>query len=239
MGFFDSGNRFVKTQTAVVTIIIINVIVYALQLLFKSYNITEWGSLHYFTSPAFFPHQIITSVFMHSDDFTRGSGFTHILFNMFCLYTFGTMLERVWGAKKFFMFYMICGVGASVIMMLAIPFTAEQFAKSAEAAKYGGYSTDLVKTYINQYSALGASGAIMGVEAAFVYLFPNVELMIMFIPIPIKAKYIIPAFILLDLFGGFYRIAGDNIGHFAHLGGALIGFLLVLYWNKTNRKTFY
>ena len=234
MGFFDAGNKFGKTQSAVVSIIIINVVVYAIQLLFKSYNVTEWGSLHYFSSPLFYPHQIITSIFMHDN-----AGFTHILFNMFCLYTFGTMLERVWGAKKFFMFYMICGVGASLIMMLAIPFTAEQFAKSAEAAQYGGYSSELVKSYINQYSALGASGAIMGVEAAFVYLFPNTELYVMFIPIPLKAKYVIPAFMLLDLFGGFYHIQGDNIGHFAHLGGALIGFLLVLYWNKTNKKTFY
>ncbi len=234
MGFYDAGNRLAKIQSAVVTIIIINVIVYVIQLLFKSYNVTEWGALHYFSSAHFYPHQIITSIFMHDS-----GGFTHILFNMFCLYTFGTMLESVWGAKKFFMFYMICGVGASLIMMFAIPFTAEQFAKSAEAAQYGGYSKELVKSYIDQYSALGASGAIMGVEAAFVYLFPNTELYVMFIPIPLKAKYVIPGFMLLDLFGGFYHIQGDNIGHFAHLGGALIGFLLVLYWNKTNRKTFY
>jgi membrane associated rhomboid family serine protease len=234
MGFYDSGNRFGKTQSAVVTIIIINVVVYAIQMLFKSHNVTQWGALHHYTSEYFYPHQIISSIFMHSD-----VSFTHILFNMFCLYTFGTMLENVWGAKKFFMFYMICGVGASLIMLLAIPFTAEQFAKSAESLEYGGYSTDLVKSYINEYSALGASGAIMGVEAAFVYLFPNVELMVMFVPIPIKAKYVIPGFMLLDLFGGFYHIKGDNIGHFAHLGGALVGFLLVLYWNKTNRKTFY
>jgi rhomboid-like protein len=234
MSFYDSGNRFQKINSAVKVIIIINVIVYVLQLILKSYNFTQWGSLHYFSSPLFYPHQIITSIFMHDD-----KGFMHIFFNMFCLYTFGTMLEMVWGAKKFFSFYMICGVGASIIMLLTIPFSAGQFAKSQEAIEFLGDTSSAVDWFKNNYSALGASGAIMGVEAAFAYLFPNTELMIMFIPIPVKAKYVIPGFILLDLFGGFYRVQGDNIGHFAHLGGALVGFLLVLYWNKTNKKTFY
>jgi membrane associated rhomboid family serine protease len=234
MGFFDSGNRFIKTNSAVKIIIGVNVVVYLLQLFFKSYNVTQWGALHFYTSPLFYPHQLITSVFMHDD-----RGFTHILFNMFCLYTFGTMLERVWGAKKFFSFYMICGVGASLIMLLSIPFSASQFANSPEGINIAAETGNVIDWYKFNYSALGASGAIMGVEAAFAYLFPNTELMIMFIPVPIKAKYVIPGFILLDLFGGFYRIAGDNVGHFAHLGGALIGFLIVLYWNKTNKKTFY
>ena len=97
----------------------------------------------------------------------------------------------------------------------------------------------LITAYKNEYAALGASGAIMGVMAAFGYLFPNTEMYVMFVPIPIKAKFVIPVFILIDLFGGLYQFAGDNVGHFAHLGGAIVGFLLILYWNKTNRKTFY
>jgi membrane associated rhomboid family serine protease len=234
MSFYSSGNSFQKINSAVKAIIIINVVVYLIQILFKSYNVTQWGSLHYFTSPDFYPHQIITSIFMHDN-----TGFMHILFNMFCLYTFGTVLESVWGAKKFFSFYMICGIGASIIMLLTIPFTAGQFAESQKASELFGTKSEAIDWFKNIYSALGASGAIMGVEAAFAYLFPNTELMIMFIPVPVKAKYVIPGFILLDLFGGFYRIEGDNIGHFAHLGGALVGFLLVLYWNKTNKKTFY
>jgi membrane associated rhomboid family serine protease len=234
MGYFDSGNRFQKVDSAVKSIIIINVLVYLIQLLFKSYNVTEWGALHHFTSPLFYPHQIITTMFMHSD-----TSFMHIIFNMFCLYTFGTILERVWGSKKFFSFYMICGVGASLIFMLTIPFSAEQFSKSSEALGYFESTTVAYDWFKNNNSAVGASGAIMGVEAAFAFLFPNTELMIMFIPVPVKAKYVISGFILLDLFGGFYRMPGDNIGHFAHLGGALVGFLMVLYWNKTNKKTFY
>jgi membrane associated rhomboid family serine protease len=235
MAYFDSGNRFQKIDSAVKTIIIVNIAVYLIQILFKSRGVTEWGALHHYSSTLFYPHQIITNIFMHDD-----GGFTHILFNMFCLYTFGTMLERIWGAKKFFSFYMMCGVGASIIMMLSIPFTAAQMVNSIQATgALDGTTNENIETVKNFYSCLGASGAVMGVEAAFAYLFPNTELMIMFIPAPVKAKYVIPGFILLDLFGGFYRIQGDNIGHFAHLGGALIGFLLVLYWNKTNKKTFY
>jgi membrane associated rhomboid family serine protease len=158
---------------------------------------------------------------------------------MFGLYMFGSVLEKFWGSKRFLIFYLICGIGASVILCLSIPFSAELFAKSAAGAEYGGYSPQLVQAYIEQYKALGASGAIMGIMAAFAWLFPNTEMYVMFIPIPVKAKYIIPVFVLLDLFGGFYQIKGDNIGHFAHLGGALIGLIIVLIWNKTNKKTFY
>jgi membrane associated rhomboid family serine protease len=234
MSFFASGNGFQNENPAVKNIIIANVIIFLAQLLVKPFDITEWGAMHYYSSHLFQPHQIITNMFLHS----KGN-FAHLIFNMFCLYTFGTMLEKVWGAKKFLIFYFICGIGAAIILMLFIPFTAEQFAKSAEAVQYGGYSKQLVEQFKNEYSAIGASGAIMGVEAAFVYYFPNTELYVMFIPIPLKAKYVIPFFILIDLYSGFNRIAGDNVGHFAHLGGALVGFLLVLFWNKTNKKTFY
>lgn len=230
---FNSGNSIQKQSPVVFNLIIINALLYFAQVAIKPFNLTEWGSLHYYTSPQFYPHQIITNIFLHSP-----SDFAHILFNMFCLWTFGTFLERYWGSKRFLIFYLACGIGASLILMFSIPFSAEQFAKSSEAAQYGGYSAALVESFKQQYTALGASGAIMGLEAAFVYLFPNTQLYIMFIPIPVKAKYVIPFFILIDLFGGFYHIAGDNVGHFAHLGGALIGFLIVYFWNR-NRKTFY
>ena len=211
------GNNLQRSSPIVFNLIIINVLMFVAQLLIKPFSVTEWGALHYYTSPLFYPHQLITNVFLHSPD-----NFGHILFNMFCLWTFGTILEKVWGSKRFLIFYLVCGVGASLILMLSIPFSAEQFAKSAEAAQFGGYSASLVESFKQQYSALGASGAIMGLEAAFVYLFPNTQLYIMFIPIPIKAKYVIPFFILIDVFGGFYHIQGDNVGHFAHQGIAIL-----------------
>ena len=134
----------------------------------------------------------------------------HILFNMFALWSFGSWLERAWGPKRFLIFYLACGLAA------------------------GG-----AHLFLTNNAAVGASGAIMGLFAAFAYLFPNTELMIMPIPIPIKAKWVCLVYVLIDLFGGIGQLQGDNIAHFAHLGGALTGFLIVLFWNKTNRKTLY
>jgi membrane associated rhomboid family serine protease len=188
-------------------LLIANVLVYLAQLYFKNSQtpLEIYGALWPIASGNFKIWQLITHMFMH------GSWF-HILFNMFTLYMFGAQLEQVWGAKRFFNFYMICGIVAGVAQLF-----------------FGG----------NEGYAVGASGAIMGVLAAFTYLFPNTPLYIMFIPIPIKAKYAIPGLMALDLFGGIAQVNGDNIAHWAHLGGAITGFILVLLWNKTNRKTFY
>ena len=142
------------------------------------------------------------------------AGFGHIFFNMFNLWMFGRILENVWGPKKFLLFYFICGLGA------AAAFLGEQYIT-------GNYNY-----------AVGASGAVMGVLAAFAYLFPNTELMLIFFPVPIKAKWIVIFMIAFDLFGGLGRTS-DGVAHWAHLGGAAVGFLLVLFWNKTNKKTFY
>jgi membrane associated rhomboid family serine protease len=233
MSFYSSGNSFQRNSPIVFYLIVANVAVFLLQNIFAKADVTKFISLHYFTSLDFKPYQIITNFFAHSTEMFR-----HIIFNMFCLYTFGTALEKVWGSKRFFTFYMICGVGASIIVLLMVPFSAEQFVKSV-GVDVGLNTAEIIEDFKMQYSCLGASGAVMGIEAAFAYLFPNTELMLMFIPVPIKAKYLIPGFILLDLYGGLGYTGNDGIGHFAHLGGALVGFLLVVYWNKTNKKTFY
>ena len=136
-------------------------------------------------------------------------GFFHLFFNMFVLWMFGTMLERSWGPKRFLIFYMACGLAAGVAHLL-----------------------------LQNVPAVGASGAIMGLFAAFAYLFPNTELIIFPIPVPIKAKYAVAIMAAFDLFGGVYP-SGSNIAHFAHLGGLVMGFILVMIWNKTNKKTFY
>jgi membrane associated rhomboid family serine protease len=136
-------------------------------------------------------------------------GFFHLLFNMFVLWMFGTMLERIWGPKRFFIFYFACGLAAGFAHLL-----------------------------LQNAPAVGASGAIMGLLAAFAYLFPNTQLIMFPIPVPIKAKYAIALLAAYDIFGG-VSSSGDNIAHFAHLGGLVMGFILVLTWNKTNKKTFY
>ena len=146
--------------------------------------------------------------------FTHG-GLFHIFFNMFSLWMFGRILENVWGPKRFLLFYFLCGIGAAAVHLLVQYLTGS-----------GG-------------PTVGASGAVMGLFAAFGYLFPNTELYIMFIPVPVKAKWAVLGLIGLDLFMGLGSFAGDNVARFAHLGGALTGFILVLIWNKTNRRRFY
>jgi membrane associated rhomboid family serine protease len=209
-------------------LLIINVIAFFAQQAVP--GLTEWGALHYWRSPLFKPHQIITHMFLHGN-------FTHILFNMIALYFFGGMLENFWGAKRFLNFYLICGLGAALVQMIMIPWEVTRSVQAMTDIP-AEYLNDAVQQSINQYSMIGASGAIMGVMAAFAWLFPNTEIYIYF-AIPIKAKYLIPVYVLADLFGGFSRQPGDNVGHFAHLGGALVGILIVIFMNRTNRRNFY
>jgi membrane associated rhomboid family serine protease len=207
---FTRPDRF---PPIVKNLIILNVLAWIAQLSLDSqYNITLKGALWPVGTPMFEPYQIFTSMFLHAPSFEQ---FFHILFNMFALFMFGRVLENVWGAKRFLFFYLACGVGASAAHLAMQYFMG------------GGVP------------AVGASGAVMGIMVAFGYLFPNTELMIVPIPIPVKAKWVVIGYVLLDLFGGFGKVAGDNVAHFAHLGGALTGFIIVLIWNKTNRRTLY
>jgi membrane associated rhomboid family serine protease len=227
-------------------LIIINVLVWlAQQMLDKQYHITEKIALYPIMPEqlkeivlrssgltdyyGFHPFQIATHMFAHGPLY-------HILFNMFALWMFGRILENVWGPKKFLLFYLSCGVGSAVCHLLIQYFRCEELLHVVQANPSDPRIQDLLGALS---TAVGASGAIMGIFAAFAYLFPNTELYIMFIPIPIKAKWAVIGMAAIDLFGGFANMSGDNIAHFAHLGGALTGFILVLIWNKTNRRTFY
>lgn len=210
MSFNNYGNNFQKSTPIVFNLIIINALVFLAQILLDGQNntflfqqrITGKIALYPLHSGYFEPYQLVTHMFAHG-------GFTHILFNMFALWSFGTWLERSWGPKKFLIFYLACGLSAGVAHLL-----------------------------IENSPAVGASGAIMGLFAAFAYLFPNSQLVFFPIPFPIKAKYAVAIMAAIDLFGGIAP-AGSNIAHFAHLGGLAMGFILVIFWNKTNRKTFY
>lgn len=211
------STRMDRFPPVVKNLIIINVLVWVAQLIYdKQWGLTLKLGLWPFDTPYFEPYQIATHMFAHASYDAGGNVmFFHILFNMFGLYMFGRILENVWGPKRFLLFYLACGVGAAAAHLIM------QYVM-------GGFSF-----------AVGASGAVMGVFVAFGYLFPNTQLMIIPIPVPIKAKWLVIVYILLDLFGGFGNVTGSNIAHFAHLGGALTGFLLVFFWNKTNRRTLY
>jgi len=232
MAFNNFGNRFQSTTPVVLNLIIINVLVFLVQMVLGTKEgldpVTDLFALHHYKSEVFRPYQIVTHMFMHG-------GFFHLLFNMLALWMFGSVVERAWGPKRFLIFYLVCGVVAALTQMGSYAFDFWQYDHMA-------MSSELEEQYqlaLRMGATVGASGAIMGVLAAFGYLFPNTELFIMPIPFPVKAKWAILGIIALDVFGGISRVPGDNIAHFAHIGGAVTGFLLVLYWNKTNKKTFY
>lgn len=229
-------------------LLIINLLMFVALLIFQSRG-TDLNSelgLYNVASSEFRPFQIVTHMFMHGN-------FIHIFFNMFALISFGAILERVWGPKRFLLFYLITGIGAVVLYSIVNYIEYSELVKHMSAAdveyvKANGlevirsnhnYFGDAEKLNANLFTPMvGASGAIYGLLVGFGVLFPNTEMMMIFLPIPIKAKYFIPILIAFALFGGFANSEGDNVAHFAHLGGALFGFILVKMWMK-DRNNFY
>lgn len=216
-------------------LIIINVLFYIAQLTLESqFHLTQKLMLYPIKFEDFRPYQVFTHMFAHSPN-----NFFHIFFNMFSLWMFGRRLENLWGPGRFLFFYLACGIGAAACHMIVQYIRFDQVVQQTYEALERGDEETAVRIFRQIGPALGASGAVMGVMAGFAYLFPNTEFIGMFIPIPIKAKWLILALVAADLFGGFSNMSRDNVGHFAHLGGALTGFIIVLLWNKSNRKTFY
>ena len=231
------GNSFQRTTPVVLNLIIINVLIYFAGTVLsgasgsneESNKMYELFALHYYKSAYFKPYQLVTHMFMHGS-------FFHLAFNMLALWMFGSIIEKVWGPKRFLIFYLICGFGAALTQMASYAYDFSQVDYSNV-----DMSLNMQKLFLVSQNAatVGASGAIMGVLAAYGYLFPNTQLFIMPIPFPVKAKWAVIGIIALDVFGGVSRTQNDNVAHFAHVGGALIGFLIVLYWNKTKKQTFY
>jgi len=230
------GGGLGSMPPVVKSLLIINVLVFFLQYAFQrsgSYEPFErLFALHDIHSVYFKPHQLITHLFMHG-------GFTHIFFNMLALWMFGSTLEGVWGSKRFFNFYMICGLGAAVlhlgILYVENAPIMDIFHQLSPAEQDQLLYSDTFKINV---ATIGASGAVFGCLAAFAYLFPNQPLYIYGL-FPVKAKWLILGYAGLELYLGIRNSAGDNVAHWAHLGGALAGIIMVLLWNKTNRRNFY
>ena len=216
-------------------LIIINVIFY-----FGSQFIGNLGydilALHYYENEKFLISQFITHMFMHGSP-------SHILFNMFGLWMFGSPLEQMWGRQKFLFFYISCGLGAALLQMLVYYSQIQNLYQVIELNNLSLSDPQLIlnfmseRDYSNAISAfnsvmVGASGAIYGVLVAFAFSFPNSKLMLLFLPFPIKAKFFVPLLILIDLFFGISSFSVGPIAHFAHVGGAIIGLIMVLYWRK-------
>ncbi len=212
------------------------------------YDLSEMLGLYYFESKQFRAWQLLTHFFMHA-------GFMHLFFNMFALWMFGSRLEQIWGPKRFLSFYFITAVGAFLLHALVqyiqlqqlLPhISAEDYAQVWENGRgvlksmrnYSDPNLQQLNEILN-VNVVGASGAVFGILAAFAMYFPNTELFFIFFPFPIKAKYLVAGYAVIELVQGVAHFQGDNVAHFAHLGGALFGFLLVKYWNKSNRSSLY
>lgn len=209
----------------------------------------KYFALYFPKNDLFQPWQILTHMFMHG-------GLMHILFNMFALWMFGTAVEQIFGSKKFLIFYLLAGFGAAALQLAYLYFnfnsgftalTADGFSgvdilATLNEGKYntgwdGLLGPDKLSSFVTSFNTtmVGASGAIMGVLVAFGMLFPNSKLMLIFLPIPIKAKYFIPAIIILDLISAFTGqsfFSPSNTAYAAHIGGALTGFLMMYFWKK-------
>ena len=243
MSRFYSG-RTSNTPPVVKNLIIINVVMLLAMYLFLyafRIDLNRLFGLFYFQSPLFKPWQIITHMFMHG-------GLFHIFFNMWALWIFGKTLESVWGSKRFLIYYLVTGLGAAFFHLLV---QYIQFSPDIATVKET-YSVDRINMALlneilqpgNRFYSLGrnlviptvgASGAVYGVLLAFGMLFPNTPLFIIPIPVPIKAKWLVIGFVVLELYLGISQ-PGSNVAHFAHLGGMIFGFILIKYWNKYTRN---
>lgn len=226
-------SRFEILPPVIKNLLIINGLVYLAQIsVGTSFNVDDVFALHTWQSEYFKPWQFFTHMFMHGS-------FSHLFSNMFALWMFGSVLENVWGPKRFLTFYLVCGLGAALCHMGVLYYETEMAIKAFNAAPYQRQMILQEDVYSKLREAtLGASGAVFGCLAAFGYLFPNTYIYIYFL-LPLKAKWFVMIYAGLELLQAVENSAGDNVAHVAHLGGALFGIILVYYWNKTNKKTFY
>lgn len=216
--------------TVTKNLIIINVLVFFGTIVAQRYglDLTTYLGLHFFLASDFNPAQLITYMFMHG-------GFSHIFFNMFAVFMFGPVLERTWGPKRFLLYYMLCGIGAGLIqegvqyVQYAMNYSHVSFVNII------GYGKMPIDDFLNLMTTVGASGAVYAILLAFGMLFPDNRLFVFPIPMPIKAKYFVIGYALLELVLGVAN-TGDNIAHFAHLGGMIFGFILIMYWRKKARS---
>lgn len=268
-------SRFEILPLIIKNLLIINVLFFLAQKTIgvqSFFSMEDTLALHHVKSPLFKPWQLVTHMFLHGN-------FMHLFGNMFALWMFGSILENLWGPKRFLTFYFICGIGAALLHLaflwydysgllndfMQLKLNPRPETISAFYQNYGLYqdatATNLVNSYLRDPSnpifleqtisyisdltnrfistpTLGASGAVFGVLAAFVYLFPNTYIYLYFF-VPVKAKWIGAIYFGLEIYYAFANSAGDNVARWAHIGGGVVGFILVLTWNRKNRKRFY
>lgn len=254
-----------RLTPVVKNLLIINIVVFLLPSLLNA-ELSGLFGLHYVGSERFLAFQFVTYMFLHG-------GWGHLFSNMFALFIFGPMLEKFWGNKKFFLYYMVTGIGAGILYsgiyfweMKALEADVMAYVEAPSPEDYNRFIYDHYQfaynsesQFIDQFDQnpnnesfleesksrvlalyrrsanipmVGASGAIFGILIAFGLYFPNLQLFLLFPPIPIKAKYLVTFYALYELYGGIQQVPGDNVAHWAHVGGMLIGFLVIKFWFK-------
>lgn len=222
-------------------------------------DLTKVLGMHYFSAQKFNLAQMLTYMFMHAPF----PNIYHILFNMFAVFMFGPILEQIWGSRKFLIYYLVVGIGAGLVQQLFwyVEF-GQLFSAFSDAIRISsyepleGYMEQLSKYFTfygdisdittaemiqmrdslqNSLLTVGASGSVFGLLLAFGWLFPEEKLFLLFIPYPIKARYFVAGYAVIELFLGVANFSGDSVAHFAHLGGMLFGILFILYWKKKGR----
>ena len=223
---YRGGGFFTSLPPVIKNLVIINSLMLLLTF-FAGNFMYEKFSLFYVESDLFSPYQFVTHMFMHGN-------FIHLFFNMYSLIIFGVVLEHVWGSQKFFLYYMVTGLGAAALhsLVLYIDYSAQVAAFEA-----GNQMAAIKMQEILMTPTVGASGAVYGVLLAYGMMFPNNVLQLIFPPVALKAKWFVLIFGAIELFLGISNTVG-NIAHFAHLGGMLFGFILIKMWKKNNRMYF-
>ena len=212
--------------TVTKNLLIINLLCFLGTIVARRYGIDVENmlGLHFFLASDFNLAQFFTYMFMHAN-------FSHIFFNMFAVWMFGRVLEQVWGPKRFLTYYLVCGIGAGVIQEL-VQFIEYTMVWSNYESVNTGFDIIPMSVFLNELTTVGASGAVYGILLAFGMLFPNSQMFVFPIPVPIKAKYFVIGYAALELVLGI--TGGDGVAHFAHLGGMLFGLIFIIYWRKKN-----
>ena len=209
-------------------LLIINFIMFLADVVLSCLGVDLNGTLglHFFMASDFQPYQLLTYMFMHGN-------FSHLFFNMFALWMFGNTLENIWGWKRFLIYYLLCGVGAGLIQEGVQYIEYVTSLSHYQTVNMGGGHIIPMADYLNYMTTVGASGAIYGLLLAFGMMFPNSMIYLYFF-VPIKAKWFVIGYAVIELLNGL-GASGDQVAHFAHLGGMLVGLIIILIWKKKGR----
>ncbi len=216
---------FRNIPTVTKNVLMINILFYFAKFVLRRYDIdlTTFLGLHYITASDFHVWQPLSYMFMHAD-------LSHIFFNMFAVLMFAPALEERWGSKRFLIYYLVTGLGAAAVQEAVWALQLQPILSDIHPTMVGAIA--------NRVVTIGASGAVFGILMAFGWLFPDVRMYILFIPIPIRARTLVIIYALIELFAGLAPISGDNVAHFAHLGGMIFGLVLILWWRFRGHEGF-